>query len=141
MKIKNILIIAVLVISTTAIGCSEDNNSTGPATGKFAGEWSGISSLGSQGRSTRLDLEQSGSTVTGTIYMTAILPTRGAAFRGTVNEAGSLDWAASYPEECRTLTGTLNLDSGRMEGPVLLNQQNCVQLGGLSGDMDVERDD
>jgi len=134
--------IAVLLLAALALGGCD--SSTGPgdddSVSNFSGEWSGVARLGTQGRTTSINIRQNGRDVTGTISMTAILPVGGTSFVGEVNDVGVLTLVARYPEACRVVTLELNRAGGALDGTALLSRQNCNTPSGLSGAVSLSRD-
>lgn len=131
----------VLLLAALALGACD--SSTGPgdddSVAQFSGVWSGVAELGTQGRTTSVNIQQNGRTVTGTISMAAILPVGGTSLAGEVDDAGVLTLVAAYPEECRVLTLRLSRAGGTLDGTAGLNQQSCRTPTGLSGAVSLSR--
>jgi hypothetical protein len=131
----------VLILAVLALGACD--SATGPGddddVAQFSGTWSGVASLGNQGRTTSVTIQQNGRDVTGTISMTSILPVGGTSVAGEVDDVGVLTLVAAYPEECRVVTLRLSRAGGTLDGTALLSRQSCRTPTGLDGPVSLTR--
>ncbi len=113
------LLTAALLVGLTACG---DDGSPGGA--DVSGSWSGVSAFAS-GFTTSMTLTQTGTTVTGEMRVSGLVPS-GTTVNGTVNVgARTFTWAAFTG--CDAWGGVLSIsaDGQTLTGPVLVDRSGC----------------
>lgn len=111
--------ILCLCLLSFVVACSD--SATGPDKMSVAGDWHGITSFTSQGRTTSMSLSQSGTTVTGTFTVAGAFI--GITLTGEVSPSGRFSFLA--PHNCEVWGGTLTLNGNELAGPIIIDYSGC----------------
>ena len=128
---------AVMSVALLALaGCSEITGSDEDEGLNLSGGWGGVSRLGTQGRSTSMQLTQSGAAVTGTMRLSGVMVDR--LLTGTVEGENFVFFVAMG---CERWTGVLtaNADRSRLTGAITQDLSNCPSGSGTSGTVTLDR--
>ncbi len=111
------------------------SSSTGPKTPSVSGDWSGITSFATQGRSSSMSLSQSGTSVTGTFSVAGAFAN--IAVTGTVDASGRFSFLA--PRNCEIWGGTLTLDGSSLSGPIVIDRRGCTGQSNEAATLNLNR--
>ena len=140
MRSLNVIYVAVLMI-VVMFGCGNDDGMGPDSITDVSGSWQGISVF-TRGVASSMNLQQVGSSVTGTIFIAgSALKTGTDPVDGEIDAFGRFVWTAR-PAGCTFYSGTLTLSSDGLEltGPITSDGLACSTSGSSIGNMRLDKE-